>query len=740
MKNLLLFFFLQITNIGSAQSHLPAVYIINNDTAVNFLIDVSYTQLLEDTSGNLTIQQISQQPLSNRFHENETAIKGIDYTIHTYWLRFRIQNSLNRDVTLYMSNIPAFSTYEFGYLEYFETYMPTAEGEWEVNQTGELVPLSQRTGVKNLQSVPLHFTAHQVALVYLRIHSSFRLYKPQQLSIVLQPETLLYKINYTAYFEGTGLGKDFINTLLIGLLLLIALYNFYNYVLIRDKAYLYFSLFLISLCLGRMINYQLLLAPEYPAVFYWGNRIFFWLTNVFFVQYIRQFLHTRTQIPRTDRWLVLSLAIHIIYILVFWLINPLLTFRQSILIGFGSGLALELPSDVIAIAVIQLYRRKDAQVKWILPGLMPVLILWTVIDLFSNFFGLTSQLSNSFVDIDQFWFYGEFITIGWWAVWASGAFTRRYNEARKQLAEQELEKERLEKEREMERSRLIEAQKEELEKQVMERTGELKKSLEDLKSTQAQLIQSEKMASLGELTAGIAHEIQNPLNFVNNFSETNTELVEELQTELKAKNFDEAFSISTDIKENEQKIMLHGKRAESIVKGMLEHSRTSKGEKQSTDINALADEYLRLAYHGFRAKDKNFNAIIETSFDNSIGKVNIVPQEFGRVLLNLFNNAFYAVAEKKKLGVEDYEPKMAVSSKRAKDKLEITVKDNGLGIPQMVIDKIFQPFFTTKPTGHGTGLGLSLSYDIVKAHGGELKVESTEGLGATFIVSLPTNI
>jgi signal transduction histidine kinase len=262
-------------------------------------------------------------------------------------------------------------------------------------------------------------------------------------------------------------------------------------------------------------------------------------------------------------------------------------------------------------------------------------------------------------------------------------------------------------------------------------------ALQELKSTQAQLIQSEKMASLGELTAGIAHEIQNPLNFVNNFSEINKELLSELKEEARAGNIDEVLQIADDIGDNENKIGYHGRRADSIVKGMLEHSRTTKGQRQPTELNALADEYLRLAYHGFRAKDKSFNCTIQTPFDESIGKVSVVPQEIGRVLLNIFNNAFYAVAEKKRCVGGDYEPTIIVNTKRHNDKVEIIVKDNGTGIPQKVIDKIFQPFFSTKPTGQGTGLGLSLSYDIIKAHGGELKVSSAEGEGATFIIALP---
>src|SRR5688572_6856539 len=265
----------------------------------------------------------------------------------------------------------------------------------------------------------------------------------------------------------------------------------------------------------------------------------------------------------------------------------------------------------------------------------------------------------------------------------------------------------------------------------------IEKAYDELKSTQAQLIQQEKMASLGELTAGIAHEIQNPLNFVNNFSEISNELIEEMKTELTNGNHEEAKAIVEDVKQNLEKINHHGKRADTIVKGMLQHSRSSSGKKESTDINALAEEYLRLAYHGMRAKDKSFNATTKTDFDNSIGKINIIPQDIGRVILNLINNAFYAVEEKKKKITDGYEPAVSISTRREKDKVEIRVKDNGNGISQKVLDKIFQPFFTTKPTGQGTGLGLSISYDIIKAHGGELKVETKEGQGTEFIIQLP---
>ncbi|MEO7446261.1 MAG: two-component regulator propeller domain-containing protein [Ferruginibacter sp.] len=328
------------------------------------------------------------------------------------------------------------------------------------------------------------------------------------------------------------------------------------------------------------------------------------------------------------------------------------------------------------------------------------------------------------------------------------------------------------------RSRRLKNENKILEEKVKHRTQQLQQSLEDLKSTQSQLVQSEKMASLGELTAGIAHEIQNPLNFVNNFSEVNNELIEELKNQNATLKSEEREGILDDIFLNNEKINFHGKRADAIVKGMLQHSRSSSGVKEPTDINALCDEYLRLSYHGLRAKDKSFNATIKTDFDETlsadeagIGNINIIPQDIGRVILNLLTNAFYAVDEKKKSGIENYEPTVTISTSRypfvglvpslpiaigteragvgleGLGEVRIKVTDNGNGIPQKVLDKIFQPFFTTKPTGQGTGLGLSLSYDIVKAHGGELKVETLsaeaaaqtgkQNEGTTFIIQLP---
>lgn len=295
---------------------------------------------------------------------------------------------------------------------------------------------------------------------------------------------------------------------------------------------------------------------------------------------------------------------------------------------------------------------------------------------------------------------------------------------------------------------LLEETIEELEQKraaIEQTNAALNQSLEDLKATQVQLIQSEKMASLGELTAGIAHEIQNPLNFVNNFSEVSRELLEEMLEELDAGKPEEVKEIAGYVISNLEKILHHGQRADGIVKGMLMHSRTNKGEKEATDINALVDEYLRLAYHGSRARDKSFNVKLDTAYDDAVEKLEVVPQDIGRVILNLITNAFHACAERNRSAVNekkvqtqvDFQPTVSIETKKSADHITISIADNGDGIPDAIAGKIFQPFFTTKPTGQGTGLGLSLSYDIVNAHGGKLYFDTQADTGATFFIELP---
>jgi signal transduction histidine kinase len=366
----------------------------------------------------------------------------------------------------------------------------------------------------------------------------------------------------------------------------------------------------------------------------------------------------------------------------------------------------------------------------------PLLMAFLPIGLITLFNNISRYQVPAFYQQNSFYFKAATIAAIFWTIGFGAYAIIQINKEKKFRTKME------------EEVRIVEARKAELEQMVADRTNELKiqneklqAALAELKAAQVQLIHVEKMASLGELTAGIAHEIQNPLNFVNNFSEVNKEMIDEATEELDRRNYDEVKNILNDIKDNSEKINHHGKRADAIVKNMLQHSRKSSGVKEPTDINALCDEYLRLSYHGMRAKDKSFSADFKSDFDNSIEKINIVPQDIGRILLNLFNNAFYAVNEKRKTANENYRPLVTIRTinnppPQGKG-TEIIVTDNGNGIPQNIIGKIFQPFFTTKPTGHGTGLGLSLSYDIIKAHGGDIKVESKENVGTTFKIYLP---
>lgn len=441
------------------------------------------------------------------------------------------------------------------------------------------------------------------------------------------------------------------------------------------------------------------------------------LVAFFLIRYLRNALQTSTYLPGWDKILV-GTRIAIIALLVIEVIFS----AESVTTWLWHALLLLMAGAIFWQSEFRPVRNVlYAVVPYILISLFSDLIEWIDperYDAWDNYIG--SALFFAFIWMIAMWF-------------------------NMQKQRKALEKERQKTKEEAEHSRMIELQRAELERMVAERTSELtqqkeelQQALVELKATQAQLIQREKLASLGELTAGIAHEIQNPLNFVNNFAEASGEMCEELEEELEKGNLAEVPAIVGDLKQSLEKIHHHGKRADSIVKGMLLHSRASSGERQFTDINALADEYLRLSYHGLRAKDKSFNAALVTEFDPQLGKVEVIPQELGRVLLNLFNNAFYAVQEKGKMLRNGYQPEVKVSTKLKGDKVEICIRDNGTGMPASVKQKIFQPFFTTKPTGEGTGLGLSLSYDIVtKGHQGELKVETREGAFTEFVIRLP---
>ena len=452
---------------------------------------------------------------------------------------------------------------------------------------------------------------------------------------------------------------------------------------------------------------------------------FEFIVLIILFNYLRKKLQTKTLLPQWDNVFQYGLYVAIALLIIDVMVRPLQPFMQWVAHAI-----------ILWLVYLLLTKKEFLPVKSIVYALLPGVIINVLQD-------VTKLINKKFYTSWQGYYETAFIFSLVWLI----AMLIINNKQQKALAQEQLKAAEREKE-----FRASESMKLLLEAQVAERTAainkqkeELQQTLLELKATQKQLIQSEKMASLGELTAGIAHEIQNPLNFVNNFSEVSSELVKEMVDEVEKGNTAEVKAIAGDLINNLEKITHHGQRAANIVKGMLQHSRSSSGTKEPTDINALCEEYLRLAYHGLRAKDKSFSAKFETILDNSIGKVNVMPQEMGRVILNLINNAFYAVNAKALQAVAapaavKYEPTVTVSTKKVNGKIEIRVADNGTGIPQKALDKIFQPFFTTKPTGQGTGLGLSLSYDIVtKGHGGELKVETKEQEGTIFIIYLPNS-
>ncbi|HET7116876.1 MAG TPA: ATP-binding protein [Hanamia sp.] len=725
-------------NNVNGQTAFPPAYEITTDTiSHNTVLPDSNWQMIADPSGKMTLEQ-ALQPGSFK-----DTIRKINYRDDTYWLRYRIVNRMQKEAKItFRPN----SNFEINSVSRVDLYIKTNGGKWEHLKTGNEVPWSERDGLRRFNYINTVIPAGKEIVVYERDYLDY--------VFVNQVD----KKSVSFGFTETIVQNDYLNddfhyiqaveyAFILGLFVFALVINFYFFITVREKEFLYFALFLLASALSNMWYLQDSILREHPLL----QSYLMLIANVFIffflIYFIRYFLKTFKRFPRWDRWLViLAFLPTIIYLFntrLSWLFHTNLS-TFSIIIGIGTIVIISIS---LLITFLLYIRGHDKSIRLMIVAVAPFICLYVLMALFVIVFEVLqlgfkvknppALISFFFSDFRLF----SIVSYAWMVLVFSWVLFMRFSSLRKKVAMQEVEKEK-------ERNALIAQQKIELEKQVTERTSELQQSLENLKSTQKQLIQSEKMASLGELTAGIAHEIQNPLNFVNNFSDVNVELIDEMKNEFANGNGQEAIAIADDIKENEQKINHHGKRAGDIVKGMLQHSRTSTGVKEPTDINALADEYLRLSYHGLRAKDKSFNAEMKTDFDPSIGKINIIPQDIGRVLLNLYNNAFYAVEQKQKEAAEKglptferlatlYDPTVSVTTMKSGNQVIITVSDNGNGIPQKIVDKIFQPFFTTKPTGSGTGLGLSLSYDIVKAHGGEIKVESKENEGSTFIINIP---
>jgi two-component system, NtrC family, sensor kinase len=611
---------------------------------------------------------------------------------HDVWIKYELSNASGHP---FEAGLPALSGKTFFYIS-------QPGGHFKILKTGYEISKAERQGAKSLMLCMLTLAPAQKVTVYT--------YVPE----VIDAEDIepgVYSIKYLFiknYLNNKYYTLDNIMYYaLIGFLLFAAVANIFFFYVNRERVYIMYA---ISLLLGISNAVIILFSDDLLSI---GNGFFRTLSLLIFfglllmvLATIRQFLSIKAYFPKWDKFLawfpVVCVAI------VGYITIKTGRFRFAGTTSFGTILVLITFFYVVVLMVIiiRMYNKnKDARMFVLasFPFLLSIIV--------STVIGEGNIIA---------------VAVAWATLVVSWAMFMRFKNLQ------------------VEKNRLIAEQKAGLEIQVAERTAELERSLSDLKLTQNQLIQSEKMASLGELTAGIAHEIQNPLNFVNNFSDVSVELLQELKEEVDKGDLEEVNALADDVIQNLEKIAHHGRRADGIVKGMLQHSRASSGQKEPTDINALADEYLRLAYHGLRAKDKSFNADLITNFAEELPKINIIPQDIGRVLLNLFTNAFYATQEKGKQysggsdqsQLADYKPVVTVSTRQVGDAIEITVKDNGTGIPDAIKDKILQPFFTTKPTGEGTGLGLSLSYDIVvKGHGGTIDVKSVEG--AEFILTLP---
>ena len=683
---------------GTTRTRNDSVYMADPGIQIHDL--KNYTSVFIDSSNKLSIQEIASGKFNNRFQPLSDTARLMAQPYITYWLQFTISSSgdIRNWWLLLYSNLEVSEPIQQGYVDAW--FINRTDQNMEHQRTGVFVPRSQKTIKESpgLNRIFFSAKAGETKDVYLRIYNEFN---PGITSSVQlrNPIAGFPSKKYLGIIFGSGAVFFF------------AIISFFFFFFVRDNAYLFFGLYALTLShhyliLHPDIPFIDLYIPEHP---YLVTPAFMLLTIggfIFFALFGRSFINLLQLSKRIDTIFKWVTAVWIAYLITSL---ALMIITRRVLFYEGHFIFIFL----FLVFLIRIAFFKTILVRFYVAGAL-WLFCFTILGLFGY---------------DKAFPIGQ---AGQILIYAAGlAYKVRLNEQARAQAD-------IISRRNVELASLYDEskrQKEEIE--IQKKYAD--EALVELKAAQVQLIQNEKMASLGELTAGIAHEIKNPLNFVNNFSEVNSELIDEMQQEIDKGKLNDVKAIAINIKDNQQKITYHGKRADDIVKSMLQHSRTSTGIKEPTNINALADEYLRLAYHGLRAKDKLFDATTKTDFDESIGNVNIIPQDIGRVILNLITNAFYAVTEKRKQQPENYKPTVSVSTRKEKDKIEIKVKDNGNGIPQKVLDKIFQPFFTTKPTGQGTGLGLSLSYDIVKTHGGELKVHTKEGEGSEFIIQLPLN-
>jgi signal transduction histidine kinase len=663
---------------------------------------IESTAILKDSTAKLSFKDVSSKLLENNFVVNSLKMANYGSTRLPVWCRFTIQNFTEDGLVLTIDNSQIESLDLFTIVnnavihKSISAYRPFQVREVYLNKCFFLL------------DIPKDSTER----FYLRLQTQNGLQFPLRLSTRLalaeseQSRMLLYGVY-------------------IGIMLIMILYNLFIFLAIRDLSYLYYILYVSFMTLTNVTDKGIAfeyLWPSHP-VFNHYVTIIGCITGIFAILFAMSFLH----VSRYSKSLT-----NVLNGLIFcYLISIGIVLSQERYIGLIVSESLTLVTTLTLLTAGIIVFRKGYKPAFFYLLAWSCLVICVIIFLLEDL---------NLLPYNNFSINGLTIGSAIETLLLSLALANRINVYKKQK-----EKAKSQLLISMEDNRkLITEQNIILEKKVGDRTWELKEAnaelnntLENLKATQAQLIQSEKMASLGELTAGIAHEIRNPLNFINNFSEVSAELLEEMENNVDNNNDAEVKKLATEVKQNLEKIIHHGKRADAIVKGMLLHSHPGSGQKEPTGINDLATEYLRLAYHGFRAKEKSFKAALNYELDPGIGIINIIPQDIGRVLLNLYNNAFYAVNEKSKEQGEEYQPAVLVKTQKVKVFVEVSVCDNGKGVPAKVAGKIFQPFFTTKPTGEGTGLGLSLCYDIIKAHGGSINLETTAGEGSAFIIRLP---
>jgi len=718
-KSLLTLLCLFFTVIVYGQQGMPPVYEIRDDTSAIVDLPAIHWQTLEDKIGNFTIGQVQGSSLSQKFRY--PAKTELDLSIPTYWYRYTLKNALDHVVRIGLPSNSEYSTY----------YIKKGGAAFSVYENGEATPWYRETGFRLLQLVPIVLKPGEEAIIYNRISNSYRFYYfTDDVQVSYVPEIPALR-RYVA--NDKRVISEVHNSILFGILVFAALFNFFFFLVVKEKVYLYFSIYLLCLGTGRM-------GDEFYRVFFRDFRgllaylmpFAYLLTFSSLTYFIRALLQSKRFIPHWDKFLIIFNLIYFINGLVLTCIGfHYIRFWGKINYLFKIVLTL---SNLFTFFLLI---GKQKKTDWRLMGaVLPGFVIWGIgYSVVLLYYTYGYKVLGGFTAVLYDWWYViETICSSWLVIFFSWILLQRFGLLQKRVVQQALEKEQ-------EKNQLISEQKIELEKVVEARTAELINSLVQLKSTQSQLIQSEKMASMGELTAGIAHEIQNPLNFVTNFSETGAEIAGDIKDEISKGNSTEAAALVDELQDTLSKIQHHGKRADSIVRGMLQHSRASTGERQPTNVNSLAEEFLRLSFHGLRAKDKDFQADYHTKLASNLPKIKVIPQEMGRVLLNLFNNAFYAVNQKQKTAETAYKPKVTVSTFMEHNELVISVKDNGTGMPEQVKAKIMQPFFTTKPTGEGTGLGLSITYDmVVKGYGGKIDVVTKEGEFTEFILRLPADL